>query len=120
MGQVGVALDHSITKESQSQTERQLELDQRQWRTAESAQKRVGRPDYFTNCGGSFSLTWHSFHFQWHARALLWLRATTSAIGRDIAAIQKNVLTRSGPEAVSRSQHLDRQQLTDPAEIAAA
>ena len=30
------------------------------------------------------------------------------------------VLTRSGPEAVSRSQHLDRQQLTDPAEIAAA
>jgi hypothetical protein len=25
------------------------------------------RPDFFTNRVSSFSLTWHSFHFPWHA-----------------------------------------------------
>jgi hypothetical protein len=47
-----------------------MRVDQRQWRTAESTQKSVGRPDYFTNCGSSFSLTWHSFHFPWHATSM--------------------------------------------------
>ena len=28
--------------------------------------RRVGRPDFFTNCGSNFSLTWRSFHFLCH------------------------------------------------------
>lgn len=57
----------------------------------------VGRGDFCTNCGSDFSLTWHSFHFQWHAtirRAILQRHAHKERVYRTTANVTFRAKTR--------------------------